>query len=77
MMTFDPEKYLGRKGYVKVEDGIYAYGEIRETGASGTAGYYAILEFRTKKGRLVKLCLEDIRELLKEAPRGVVILGDA
>lgn len=32
MMTFNPKEHIGRKGYVKIADGVYAYGTICETG---------------------------------------------
>ena len=73
MMLFNPEKHIGRKGYVKMADGLYAYGEICETGISGLAGYYALLEFITDKGRQAKLCLTDIRELIITKPTGRII----
>ena len=75
-MLFDPSKHLGRKGYVKMSDGLYAYGSICETGISGAAGYYALLEFFTDKNRQAKLLLEDIRELIVERPRKGKIVGE-
>lgn len=38
------ENMMGKIGYVKIADGVYLYGEIKEAGTSGLSGYYAVLE---------------------------------
>lgn len=73
-MLYDPSKHLGRKGYVKLDANLYAYGEIVETGISGASGYYALLEFYNYKGNAVKVMLSDIRELLVKIPDSAMVI---
>ena len=73
MMKFNPENHIGREGYVKIDKGLYAFGKIVETGFSGMAGYYALLQCYNSKGNQMKICLSDIRELIKNKPNGKII----
>lgn len=72
-MMYSPENHIGKKGYVKLDKGVYAYGSIVETGIVGASEYYALLEWTNCKGNLVKVCLSDMRELKQVKPRGRIL----
>ena len=69
-----------RTGYVRLSEEVYLYGEIRETGISGAAGYYAVLE-GSSYGLRIKVGIYGMEELLDscgagdDVPDGVIVLG--
>jgi hypothetical protein len=73
----NPDDKIGLKGYIKIAPGVYAFGEVCETGISGAAGYYALIEWITKSGKQTKTAIYHINELMKHKPKGSVISDEA
>ena len=68
------EKYIGMRGYVKLDKGLYAYGEIVETGFSGASGFYLLVSFYVPKGNHCKIAINSINELIRgRTPKGTIL----
>lgn len=62
------ENMMGKTGCVKIANGVYLYGEIKEHGRSGASGHYAVLE-GFSNGRQIKVGIFGESALLKYDPR--------
>lgn len=61
------ENMMGKKGYVKIANGVYLWGEINEAGTSGLSGYYAVLEGYSN-GKQIKVGIFGESALLQYDP---------
>lgn len=61
------ENMMGKKGYVKIANRVYLYGEIKEAGTSGLSGYYAVLE-GWSNGKQIKVGIFGESALLEYRP---------
>jgi len=75
--VMNPEDKIGLKGYIKIAPGVYAFGEVCETGMSGAAGFYALVEWITKSGKQTKTAIFHINELITYKPKGAIISDES
>jgi hypothetical protein len=71
--VMNPDDKIGLKGYIKIAPGVYAFGEVSETGISGASGFYGLVEWITKSGKQTRTAIFHINELIKYKPKGAII----